>query len=106
MNTHSNNNYTCLFIGRVLNRFSKDAGFVDSLLPYISVEFLAVSYNMYREISLLKVMSFYQGLCLASRSYCLRYKSLVWLSKVCEQETKELFHLKAMQKCFHNVHFK
>ena len=31
--------------GRVLNRFSKDVGFIDTLLPYKSVEFLTVSFK-------------------------------------------------------------
>ena len=30
-------------LGRVLNRFSKDIGFLDDLLPYISCEYLFVS---------------------------------------------------------------
>ena len=84
---------TCLLIGLVLNRFSKDVGFMDSLLPYTSVEFLAVSCVCIEKL-------FYQGLCLGSHDYCLWYNNLPWSSKVCEQETKELFHLKAMQECF------
>ena len=30
-------------VGRVLNRFSKDIGFIDAILPYQSVDFLTVS---------------------------------------------------------------
>ena len=30
-------------IGRVLNRFSKDVGFIDDVLPYIFCEYLVVS---------------------------------------------------------------
>ena len=32
----------CLCAGRVLNRFSKDVGFLDDLLPYIYTEFVLV----------------------------------------------------------------
>ena len=34
-----------LNLGRVLNRFSKDIGLIDAVLPYQSVEFLIVSYS-------------------------------------------------------------
>ena len=34
--------YACLFIGRVLNRFSKDIGFMDALLPNKLLDFITV----------------------------------------------------------------
>ena len=33
-----------IIAGRVLNRFSKDVGFIDAVLPYQIVEFLNVSH--------------------------------------------------------------
>ena len=33
-------------LGRILNRFSKDVGFLDDLLPYIFCEFLLVNFIM------------------------------------------------------------
>ena len=33
----------CSLTGRVLNRFAKDVGFLDDLLPYIFLEYLTVS---------------------------------------------------------------
>ena len=35
--------YSSIYVGRVLNRFSKDIGFVDAALPYEFVDFLTVS---------------------------------------------------------------
>ena len=32
-----------LIIGRILNRFSKDVGFLDDVLPYFFCEFIIVS---------------------------------------------------------------
>lgn len=32
-----------IFLGRIVNRFSKDVGFLDDLLPYSFCEFLLVS---------------------------------------------------------------
>ena len=32
-----------LNLGRVLNRFSKDVGFLDDLMPYVFCEFILVS---------------------------------------------------------------
>ena len=32
-----------VYVGRVLNRFSKDIGFIDAILPYQTVDFLTVS---------------------------------------------------------------
>ena len=34
-----------IYVGRVLNRFSKDIGFIDAVLPYQSLDFLTVSKN-------------------------------------------------------------
>ena len=41
-------------IGRVLNRFSKDVGFIDDVLPYIFCEYLVVSCRA-KEIEVLTV---------------------------------------------------
>ena len=32
-----------MYVGRVLNRFSKDIGFLDDLLPFIFCDFVLVS---------------------------------------------------------------
>ena len=37
------NGHVSVNVGRVLNRFSKDIGFIDAILPYQSVDFLNVS---------------------------------------------------------------
>ena len=46
--------YSSIYVGRVLNRFSKDIGFVDAALPYEFVDFLTVSiennWNVYSYI--------------------------------------------------------
>ena len=40
-------------VGRVLNRFSKDVGFIDALLPYQSAEFCIVSCKLLHKYELL-----------------------------------------------------
>ena len=40
-----------VYVGRVLNRFSKDIGFIDAILPYQTVDFLNVSNEKYIELS-------------------------------------------------------
>ena len=35
--------HSSVHVGRILNRFSKDIGFVDAVLPYEFVDFLTVS---------------------------------------------------------------
>ena len=38
--------YLFVNIGRVLNRFSKDIGLMDAVLPYQFVDFITVSYKL------------------------------------------------------------
>ena len=43
MNRSHKYNVLKIILGRVLNRFSKDIGFLDDMLPYIACEFFYVS---------------------------------------------------------------
>ena len=39
--------YVIFCAGRILNRFSKDLGFLDDRLPYIFLDYLTVSFIIY-----------------------------------------------------------
>ena len=88
------------FLGRVLNRFSKDIGFMDDLLPYHFNELFTVSiiirrllyiFSLY--IATAKVHIYYVGrMCgklLVVHSSCHHYRSAVNISMVLPTYIKE-----------------
>lgn len=43
---HNSNDFTFYFLGRILNRFTKDIGQMDSMLPMTFVDFYQVSLRL------------------------------------------------------------